>query len=143
MTAAMPTFAQRFLTGQVLDASNGDSIPMASAYYYGHSVGAAADVNGRFKVARHHGWKLTFSAMGYISQSVNVTSQTTVPLIIRLSPDSKVLGDVIVTASRQRYSRKNNPAVELMRKVIEHKKQTILENRDFYQYNKYQKMQTG
>lgn len=140
MTAAMPTFAQRFLTGQVLDASNGDSIPMASAYYYGHSVGAAADVNGRFKVARHHGWKLTFSAMGYISQSVNVTSQTTVPLIIRLSPDSKVLDDVIVTASRQRYSRKNNPAVELMRKVIEHKKQTILENRDFYQYNKYQKI---
>ena len=78
--------------------------------------------------------------MGYISQSINVTSQTTVPLIIRLSPDSKVLGDVIVTASRQRYSRKNNPAVELMRKVIEHKKQTILENRDFYQYNKYQKI---
>lgn len=32
------------------------------------------------------------------------------------------------------------PAVEFMRKVIAHKKAQKLEENDYYQYNKYQKM---
>ena len=43
-------------------------------------------------------------------------------------------------ARRGRYSRKNNPAVEMMKKVIAAKKQTHLDNHDYYQYNKYQKL---
>ncbi|HAC23220.1 MAG TPA: hypothetical protein DCF91_14200, partial [Porphyromonadaceae bacterium] len=35
---------------------------------------------------------------------------------------------------------KNNPAVELMKKVIESKKAQVLEVNDFYQYDKYEKM---
>lgn len=50
------------------------------------------------------------------------------------------LKETVVKGKRQHYSRKENPAVILMRKVIEHKKQTRLENRDYYQYNKYQKL---
>ena len=41
---------------------------------------------------------------------------------------------------RHKYSRKDNPAVELMRRVIAAKKQTHLENHDYYQYDKYQKV---
>ena len=47
---------------------------------------------------------------------------------------------VIVNSGSHRYSRKNNPAVELMRKVIEHKRLTDLSQRDYYQYHKYQKI---
>ena len=36
--------------------------------------------------------------------------------------------------------RKNNPAVELMKKVIAHKKNNKLSENDYYQYNKYQKI---
>ena len=50
------------------------------------------------------------------------------------------IGNVVVSSGSHRYSRKNNPAVELMRKVIEHKRQSDLTNRDFFQYNKYQKL---
>ena len=50
------------------------------------------------------------------------------------------IGNVVVSSGNKRYSRKNNPAVELMRKVIEHKRQSDLSNRDYYQYNKYQKI---
>ena len=64
-----------------------------------------------------------------------------------LSTDSTVwfnrthnLKEAVIKGKRKRYSRKDNPAVILMRKVIEHKKQTKLENRPFYQYNKYQKL---
>ena len=74
-----------------------------------------------------------------------------IPSYAQLNPDvdkdttkwfnrTQQLSGVDVRAKRGRYSRKNNPAVELMRKVIAAKRRTDLSNRDFYQYNKYQKL---
>ena len=51
-----------------------------------------------------------------------------------------MLGEVTVKSKRGKYSRKNNPAVELMRKVIAAKKRADLHNHDFYSYDKYQKI---
>lgn len=50
------------------------------------------------------------------------------------------LQGVTIAKKRTKYSRKNNPAVELMRKVIAAKKQTRLENKPFYRYDNYQKI---
>ena len=50
------------------------------------------------------------------------------------------VANVDVSAKRSRYSRKDNPAVELMRKVIAAKRHTNLSHRDYYQYNRYQKL---
>ena len=50
------------------------------------------------------------------------------------------LNEVTVSSRRQRYSRKNNPAVELMRKVIAAKRRTDLSNNDYYAFQKYQKI---
>lgn len=50
------------------------------------------------------------------------------------------VGEITVRSKRSRYSRKNNPAVELMKKVIEAKRRTDLSNRDYYQFRKYQKI---
>jgi hypothetical protein len=50
------------------------------------------------------------------------------------------LDEVVVKPKREKYSRKNNPAVELMKKVIAHKKNNKLSENDYYQYNKYQKI---
>lgn len=43
-------------------------------------------------------------------------------------------------AQEGKYSRKNNPAVESMKKVIANKKALRLEENDYYQYQKYEKM---
>lgn len=50
------------------------------------------------------------------------------------------LREVTISKKRSKYSRKNNPAVELMRKVIAAKKDTRLENKDYYSYDRYQKI---
>ncbi len=128
------------ITGVVTDAETGDSIPMASVVYKGHHVAAVSDVNGRYSVARHEGWNLTFSAVGYKSRIVAVTAKTRQRLNIKLTPDRQLLAEVTVKAKRQRYSRKNNPAVELMRRVVAAKKRTDLTTNDYYQYNKYDKI---
>ena len=54
--------------------------------------------------------------------------------------DGEKLSTVTVSARRARYSRRNNPAVELMRKVIANKKQSDLHAKDFFTYTKYEKM---
>ena len=51
-----------------------------------------------------------------------------------------MLTEVVVKPQKEKYSRKNNPAVEFMKKVIEHKKAQVLEVNDYYQYDKYEKM---
>ena len=135
---ALPVKAQ--LRGYIIDDATGDSIPYASAIYKGHGVAVASNINGRYSIPRHEGWVLTFSAVGYTSKDISITASTKQTLNVRLKPDTKMLKEVTVKSKKQRYSRKNNPAVELMKKVVEHKKQTDLDNRDFYQYNKYQKI---
>ncbi len=122
------------------DAQTGDSLPSVSVVYKGHNVTAISGINGHYTIDRHEGWNLTFSAIGYKPRIVAVNSKTKQRLNIQLKPDNHQLAEVKVKAKRQRYSRKDNPAVELMKRVIAAKKQTNLKNHDFYQYNRYQKL---
>ncbi len=128
------------ISGVVTDAETGDSIPMVSVVYKGHNVSAISTISGRYTIARHEGWNITFSAVGYKSRIVAVNKNTKSRLNIKLQPDKQMLAEVTVKAKRQRYSRKNNPAVELMRRVVAAKKETDLSLNDFYQYNKYEKI---
>lgn len=138
LTMVLPMKAQ--LRGYIIDEATGDSIPYASAIYRGHNVAVASNINGHFTIARHEGWVLTFSAVGYVSKAITITSSTKSTFNVKLKPDTKALQEVVVKTKRRRYSRKNNPAVELMKKVVEAKKRTDLDNRDYYQFNKYQKI---
>ena len=113
---------------------------MASAIYKGHHVAEASDMEGKFSIARHEGWELTFSSVGFQPQTIKVGPNTPSHLKIVLKEDSRSLSEVVIKQKRERYSRKNNPAVELMKRVIAAKKRTNLENNDYYQYNKYQKI---
>ena len=129
------------LAGYVIDRQSGDSIPFASVSYKGHHVGTSADAKGQYKIARNNGWKLTFSAIGYKSEVVTINNKVGNYLVVKLRPDSKMLKEVVVDSKRKsKYRRKENPAVALMRKVIERKKATDLKVNDFYQYTKYQKL---
>ncbi|MBP5387757.1 MAG: carboxypeptidase-like regulatory domain-containing protein [Prevotella sp.] len=129
------------LMGVVVDRESGDSIPMASLIYKGHHVSVACDEHGRFSIARHEGWTLTVKAVGYKNETVTISASTPHELVVRLRPDTKKLEEVVVKSKRRsKYSRKNNPAVELMKRVVEAKRRTDLENHDFYSYDKYQKI---
>ena len=134
------TFAQHFVSGQIFDAQTGEPLPFASAQYKGHGIGVASDIEGNFSIARHNGWTLTFTAVGYVSQTVVVNANVKSMFKVSLKPDNTLLKEVTIKSKRGRYSRKNNPAVEMMKKVVAAKKRTDLDNHDFYQYNKYQKI---
>ena len=128
------------ITGVVVDADTGDSISFASITYRGHHYAVVSDGWGQFSIDRRIGWNLTFSAVGYKPKTYAVTDRTLKHLVVKLKADSKNLDEVVVKAKKSKYSRKDNPAVELMRRVIAAKQQTKLENKDFFQYRNYEKM---
>lgn len=126
--------------GVITDAATGDTLLYPSASYKGHHVAVSGNAMGEYSIARHEGWQLTFSAVGYKSKTVKITSGTPSVLNVKLRPDTKQLNEIVVKSKRGRYSRKNNPAVELMKRVIAAKKHTDLQNHDYLQYTKYQKL---
>ena len=135
-------FAQ--ITGEIIDATDGGPVPYASAVYKGNKTAVASNAEGKFTIQRHNGWRLTVSSVGYIPQVININTTTPSHLVIRLKPDTRALKEVVINQKRTgKYSRKNNPAVELMRKVIAAKKKTDLKHHDFYQYMNYQKIMCG
>lgn len=135
---------QAQITGRVIDDATEEPVPMASLVYKNLGVGTKADAQGRFTLARHNHERLVISCVGYETQEKAIRQGTPSQLTIRMKPNQLSLGEVTVTSRRSsRYRRKNNPAVELMRKVIAAKKQTDLRQKDYYRYANYQKLMVG
>ena len=130
--------AQQKISGRVIDV-DGFAVPYASVQYRGHKIAVSSDGEGRFSIEKHEGWMLTVSALSYKTQTVKVDANTNF-LEIKLKDDSRRLSEVVVKSKRGKYKRKDNPAVELMRRVIAAKKKTDLANHPYYQYDKYQKI---
>ena len=128
------------ITGVITDEETGDSISFASIVYKGHNISTVANVFGQYTIPRQEGWNITVSAVGYKPRIIPVNSKTRRKLNITLKPARQELAEVTVKSRRNRYSRKDNPAVELMRRVVAAKKKTDLSNNDYYRYNKYEKL---
>lgn len=128
------------ITGVVVEEFTGDTIPFPSVQYKKEKIATSGNAYGRFSIKRLNGEKLTFSAVGYQELTILIGPNTPSEMKITLKTDTKQLKGVTVKTKRSKYSRKNNPAVELMKRVIAAKKRTDLANHDYYQFNKYQKI---
>lgn len=125
----------------VVESQTGDSVSNANARYQKEKVTAVADASGHLTIKRINGSMLTVSSVGYKERKVKINQDTPDTITVVLLTDSRRLGEVVVKAKRRhKYTRKDNPAVELMKRVIAAKKRTHLENNDFYRYDKYQKL---
>lgn len=135
------TVSAQNIQGVVTDSLTNEPIPYLSVFYEGKGVGGITDNDGHYNVETRKGWnKLTFSSVGYVTKVVNIIPGVTKNMNVRMRPDDIMLDEVVVKPKREKYSRKNNPAVDLMKKVIAHKNNNKLSENDYYQYNKYQKI---
>ena len=128
------------ISGVIVDETTGDSIPAVSIQYKGHDMAYASNSDGLFSIERHNGWYATFSAVGYHPLRILIDANTPAHMRITLKSDTRNLSGITVKARKEKYRRKDNPAVELMRRVIAAKKKTDIENHDFYEFDKYQKL---
>lgn len=137
---ALATQAQ--VSGKVIDARTRQALDYVNIYYEGKNVGEQTDEKGQFVIKEDSAWhEITVSTMGYVTQVIKLKPfGKNKNITIKLEPEARSLSNVTVIARRGRYSRKNNPAVELMRKVIAHKDSVDLRQKPFFSYTKYEKM---
>lgn len=124
------------ITGTVTDEKTGAALPFVNVFYDG-GHGVQTDSAGHYSLPKKNG-KLYFSLIGYVSKSFVIKEATR--LDVALSVDNIELGVAVVKSKKTKYSRKNNPAVIMMQKVIAAKKKSDLSVHPYYSYNKYQKL---
>ena len=132
--------AAQFITGTITDKEHGEPIPGVYVYFANNkNTMVVSDVNGRYKIVARRG-DLFFSAMGFDEHAVSIKNAKTQKIDVVLKETTHSLNEVEIVRKRQKYNRKENPAVELMRKVIDAKKSSDLYARDYFSYQKYEKM---
>ncbi|WP_297272647.1 DUF5686 and carboxypeptidase-like regulatory domain-containing protein [uncultured Bacteroides sp.] len=136
----LPVSAYSQIRGVITDSLTNEPLMYITVQYEGKGVGGISNAQGEYEVETRSGWnELTFSAIGYVTKKVKFAPGTKV-LNVKMTADDIMLSEVVVKPKKEKYSRKNNPAVEFMKKVIANKKELKLEENDYYQYQKYEKM---
>ena len=131
------------VSGNVYDAETKEPLPFVNISFENTSVGTTTDLDGYFEVdSRFVTDNLCASFLSYKTQCqpIEVESKNR-KLEFYLAGESLQLENVTITAKRGRYRKKNNPAVELMRKVIDNKGENRLEGQDYYSYDKYERIE--
>ena len=128
--------------GKVVDGSTGEPIPYAAVKYIGTSEGRSTDLDGNFTLPilnNHDKFEITYLGYKPVTVTVPRGRQEVRDQLIKMYSDDIMLGEVVVKKSKIRYTRKNNPAVDLMRKVIANKHLSDIKEKDFYRFDKYEK----
>ncbi|MBQ3788710.1 MAG: carboxypeptidase-like regulatory domain-containing protein [Bacteroidales bacterium] len=130
--------------GRVRDAETNEPIPFVQIVFEGTTIGTETDMDGKFSISNTQGLtKLQFRMMGYEAQTFKaVQGKTKKRVTVKMVPRGKTLQAVEITAKKggSRYSRKHNPAVELVKKVIAHKEENRLEHVDQYHRQVYERL---
>lgn len=130
--------------GRVRDAETNEPIPFVQIVFDGTTVGAETDMDGRFSISNSQGYtNLTFRMMGYETQKLKLErGKTKKRVTVKMVPRGRTLHAVEITAKKgkNKYSRKNNPAVELVKKVIAHKEANRVEAVPRYRRDVYERL---
>lgn len=129
-------------SGIVRDSVSGEPLSYVSVMFENSTIGAMTDDDGAFSLQNDKGLtRLVVSSLGYDNKVVNLKAgQKNDALNVLLRPTSFEIAEVVVKPKREKYSRKDNPAVELIKKVIEHKNDNRIEAKDEYQSEVYEKL---
>lgn len=137
-------FSQKMtgIKGVVTDADTKELLPFVNVAFVGTSVGTTTDLDGSYSLDTRWGSdSLQVSFVGYEAVTVSVKLGVNQKMDIALSSTTLNLGEVVVREKRGGYKRKGNPAVELIKQVIDHKDKNRIEAQDFYEYEKYEKIE--
>lgn len=130
------------VSGTVKDAVTHLPLQNVSVYFTA-GQGIITDSAGRYTVVTDDNVSfIEFNILGYQSVKKKLNGNATQVLNVELTPSPKSLNNVTVTTNkRAKYRNKNNPAVELIRKVIDHKEENRLQSYETVTYEKYEKIQ--
>lgn len=129
-------------SGIVKDSITGEPLSYVSVLFEHSTIGTMTDDHGAFSLQNDKGLTtLAVASLGYDTKTVHLKAgQKNDGLVVRLRPTSFEIAEVVVKPKKEKYSKKDNPAVELIKKVIEHKNDNRIEAKDEYQTEVYEKL---
>lgn len=129
------------IAGLVRDSLSHEPVPYAAVFLKGTERGVLADEKGRFDIrSASRNANLTVSSMGYSTKNVNVSGKN---VVIELSPVGVNLKEVVVKPKKEKYSKKNNPAVAFVEKIMARQELTDPRRNPNYNYDKYERITLG
>jgi hypothetical protein len=126
------------VSGLVIDENN-EPIPFANVYFKNSAEGVITNENGKFYLesSKIHPI-LVISFIGYTPQEVTLTKAVTYNLKVALA-EGETLREVVLVSGK--LSKKNNPAIDILRKIWARKRMNGLRQFEQYQYDKYEKIE--
>ena len=132
-------FSQTKVSGVILDET-GLSVPFANVVFKDSNEGTISNEDGRFYLQSDTNYDtLLISFLGYESQEINISEKTTYKLEIILVEEAASLGTVQIFSGKT--DKKNNPAVDILRKIWENRRDNGVKKFDQYTYDKYEKLE--
>lgn len=129
------------IKGIVKDSVTQEALPGVSICLESAGSGTFSGSDGKFSltaVGRHT--MVAASLIGYGMKTVSVQSGTLNDIEICLAPRDRLLNQVLVSPRKEKYSKKNNPAVELVGKVIENKEKNSMLPAPTFSFREYERI---
>ncbi|MBC7776397.1 MAG: carboxypeptidase-like regulatory domain-containing protein [Phycisphaerae bacterium] len=128
--------------GKVTDAETKEGLAFVSVAAPGFAAGTRTDENGFYLLRTEQKiTKIQFNYIGYVMQVLPVKTGEQQTLDVVLTPAATQLEEVTVKAKK--YTRKDNPVVELIELVIAHRDQNHIADLATYQDEQYEKIFLG
>lgn len=149
LSVALDGFCQRdvkptHISGLLVDSITNEPLPFAAVFLKGSDRGTMTDENGRFEINTSVNFiNVSVSLMGYNNKEVFVTKGESNNITIQLVPTGVALNELVVKPKKEKYSKKNNPAVAFAKRVMAKKKQYDPKNHPYYSFEKYYKLTCG
>lgn len=132
------SWGQTKVSGKIIDENNLE-VPFASVYFKNSTDGVIANESGKFYLESTKTYTtLVVSFVGYKTLEIPLEGKTNLDLKVVLQNDN-TLDEVKIYAGKT--SKKNNPALDILRKIWERKRKNGLYMFSQYEYDKYEKVE--
>lgn len=129
-------------TGTVTDSITGETLPFISIRIANTMYGDETDIDGNFSLNAEETDRLEFTFLGYKTKVYSLNRYVNRHMNVKLVPTDYMLEEVQIT-TKNSYSKKNNPAVDLAKRILAEKNDNRIENANYYQRDTYEKLLLG
>tara|TARA_R110000868_G_scaffold303534_4_gene564060 strand:- start:694 stop:3189 length:2496 start_codon:yes stop_codon:yes gene_type:complete len=133
------TLSQTKVGGIVVDEA-GEPVSFANVLFKDSSEGTITNDNGRFYMESDNTYAtLLVSFIGYETKEITLTSKVTYDMNVVLAESSEQLDEVVVYFGKT--DKKNNPAIDILKKIWAKKRKNGVHMFKQYQFDKYEKVE--
>lgn len=127
--------------GEVVDSLTNLPLENVSVVMVGTDRGANTDAQGNYYISSQSRFThVRFSHLGYKTVEIPIRSGRNNKLDVLMMPDYISLEEVLVRPGKEKYSAKNNPAVEFARRLIAARNDGDPQEHPFFTQRKYEKI---